>query len=397
MQKQTIRDINVAGKRVLVRVDFNVPLSDAGTVADDKRIRAALPTIRYLLEEGGTVVLMTHMGRPKGKVLPQFSLAPVAEHLRHLLGGMTVNFIDECIGERVEKRVAALSQGEIILLENLRFHAEETANDDVFAEKLSRLGEVFVNDAFGTAHRAHASTVGVTSHFDQRVGGFLMEKELDYLSRLLEKPERPFVALLGGGKISGKIDVIRNLSGKTDSIMIGGGMAGTFFASRGWQIGDSLVEEDRIETARMLIAEVGEDKMLLPEDVVVASAFREDAETKVVPADQVEEGWRIMDIGPATVERFAMEIEACGTLFWNGPMGVFEMAPFAGGTRALAEAAARATDSGAVTVIGGGDTARAIREGDLEDRITHVSTGGGASLEFVEGRELPGVSALTDR
>ncbi len=396
MLKQTIRDVDVTGKRVLVRVDFNVPLSDAGTVADDKRIRAALPTIRHIFERGGKAVLITHMGRPKGKVVPEYSLAPVAEHLRHLLGGRTVNFIDECVGDRVENRVNALADGEIILLENLRFHAAETENDASFAESLSRLGDLFVNDAFGTAHRAHASTVGVTRYFEKCVGGFLMEKELDYLSRLLEKPESPFVALLGGGKISGKIDVIRNLADRTDRILIGGGMAATFFAALGLEIGDSLLEEDRIPTAEMLLSEVGDRKMLLPGDVVVASAFQENAEIKVVPSDQIEPGWRIMDIGPAAVERFSSEIQASRTFFWNGPVGVFEMPAFSRGTRALAEAAARATESGSVTVIGGGDTARAIREGDLEEKITHVSTGGGASLEFVEGRELPGVAALTD-
>ncbi len=396
MKKLTLRDLDVKEKRVLVRVDFNVPLSDAGTVADDKRIRAALPTIRHIYEAGGTAILMTHLGRPKGKVLPELSLAPVAEHLRHLLGGRTVNFIDATVGERVEKRIGALAPGEIILLENLRFHEGETANDPDFAAALARLGDVYVNDAFGTAHRAHASTVGVTRHFERCAGGFLMEKELDYLSRLLEKPESPFVALLGGAKISGKIDVIRNLAGRTDTILIGGGMAGTFFAARGWAIGDSLVEEEKINVARALLSDIGEEKMLLPVDVVVASAFRENAARRVVAPEKIEPGWRIMDIGPASVELYAAKIVEGRTVFWNGPMGVFEMPPFSTGTRALAEATARATDGGAVTVIGGGDTARAVREEDLEERITHVSTGGGASLEFVEGRELPGVAALTD-
>ncbi len=396
MQKKTVRDIQVKGKRVLVRVDFNVPLSDAGSVADDKRIRAALPTIKYLYEGGARVVLITHLGRPKGERIPSLSLAPVAEHLRHLLGGRTVHFIDETIGERVEKRVEALAEGDIILLENVRFHSEETANDPAFAEALARLGDCYVNDAFGTAHRAHASTAGITSYFDENVAGFLMEKEIDYLSRLLDKAESPFVAVLGGAKISGKIDVIRNLESRVDRLMVGGGMIGTFFQAMGLEIGDSLVEPDRLDVARDILGDLGEDKLLLPTDVVIASAFENSAATQVVAVDAIEKGWRIMDIGPATVERFSAEIQAARTLFWNGPMGVFEMPNFGIGTRALAESAARATDKGAVTVIGGGDTARAIREGDFEDRISHVSTGGGASLEFIEGRELPGVASLTD-
>ncbi len=397
MKKMTIRDASLQGKRVLVRVDFNVPLSDAGTVADDKRIRAALPTIRYICEAGATCVLMTHLGRPDGRIVPELSLAPVAEHLRNLLGGQTVHFIDACVGERVEKRISGLGPGEVILLENLRFHEEETANDPAFAKQLARLGDIFVNDAFGTAHRAHASTAGVTRYFDLNLAGFLMEKEIDYLSNLLEAPMSPFVALLGGAKISGKIDVIRSLSERVDRLLLGGGMVGTFYAAQGKEIGDSLVEEERFDVARAILAEVGADRLLLPTDAVIASAFEVNAERRIVSIDEIEPGWRMLDIGPETVKRYAAEIRSARTVFWNGPMGVFEMEPFAKGTRALAEAAAEATDGGAVTVIGGGDTARAIGEQGLEERITHVSTGGGASLEFVEGRALPGVVSLTDR
>lgn len=397
MKKMTIRDAPLRGKRVLVRVDFNVPLSDAGTVADDKRIRAAIPTIRHICDEGATCVLITHLGRPGGRARPELSLAPVAEHLRNLLGGQTVHFIDACVGKRVEEWIAGLGPGEVLLLENLRFHAEETENDPAFAARLARLGDVFVNDAFGTAHRAHASTAGVTQHFELNLAGFLMEKEIDYLGNLMESPRSPFVALLGGAKISGKIDVIRSLSERVDRLLLGGGMVGTFYAAQGKEIGDSLVEEDRFDVARAVLSEVGVDRMLLPTDAVIASAFDANAERRIVSIDAIEPGWRMLDIGPETVERFASEIKGAQTVFWNGPMGVFEMEPFAKGTQALAEAAASATDRGAVTVIGGGDTARAIGEQGLEDRITHVSTGGGASLEFVEGRELPGVVSLTDR
>ncbi|MBN1825659.1 MAG: phosphoglycerate kinase [Candidatus Eisenbacteria bacterium] len=396
MKKRTLRDVDVLDRRVLMRVDFNVPLLEDRTVADDGRIRAAIPSIRYVSDQGGTVVLMSHLGRPKGTVKPELSLRPVAERLGELLGA-PVRFFEECVGPEIEKRVAELPMGEVVLLENLRFHAEETGNDPAFAAALARLGDVYVNDAFGTAHRAHASTVGVTAHFTVRAAGFLMEKEIDYLSRLLESPEHPFTAVLGGAKISGKIDVIRNLAGRVDRLLIGGGMAGTFYAAKGWETGDSLVEEDRIEVARDLLAALGEEKLVLPGDGVAASAFAEDAERRIVAADRLEKGWRFLDIGPETVKRYAAELEKSRTVFWNGPMGVFEMEPFAAGTRALAEAMARATEAGAVTVVGGGDSARAVREAGAADRVTHVSTGGGASLEFVEGKELPGVTALTDR
>ena len=396
MKKQTLRDVDVNGKKVLMRVDFNVPLTEDRKVADDKRIRAALPSIQYVLDNGGTVILMTHLGRPKGEVKSEYSLAPVAEHLGRLLD-RAIHFLDDCVGERIEKRIGTLPVGEIALLENLRFHAGETKNDSDFSAALARLGDVYVNDAFGTAHRAHASTAGVASHFSVRAAGFLMEKEIDYFSRLLEKPRRPFVAILGGAKISGKIDVIRNLADRVDRLLVGGGMAGTFFAAKGFEIGDSLLEKDRVEIARSILKEIGEEKLLLPVDAVVADDYKEDAQTRVVPVDRVEEGWRILDIGPETIRLFTKEIESAGTVFWNGPMGVFEMKPFSKGTFSLADSLASVTDGGTVTVVGGGDSARAIMESGLEERISHVSTGGGASLEFMEGIELPGVTALADK
>jgi len=394
MTKKTLRDVDLKKKKVLMRVDFNVPLGEDGTVANDKRIRAALPSIRYILAEGGSLVLMSHLGRPKGKVDPALSLQPVALHLGRLLEGTEIRFTGACVGEKAEAAAASLPAGAVLLLENLRFHEEERENDARFAASLAKLGDVYVNDAFGTAHRAHASTAGVAANFPIRVAGFLMEKEIDYFSRLLESPDRPFVAVLGGAKISGKIDVIRNLSGLVDRLLVGGGMCGTFFAAKGLEIGDSLVEEDRIDMAKSLLAEVGEEKLLLPVDAVVADAFDEKAETKIVPVDSVEKGWRILDIGPETEKLFVAEVGSAKTIFWNGPMGVFEMEPFAGGTRRLAKAMADATGAGAVTVIGGGDTVRALHEAGEEDRVSHVSTGGGASLEFMEGKKLPGIVAL---
>ncbi|MBM3321465.1 MAG: phosphoglycerate kinase [Candidatus Eisenbacteria bacterium] len=397
MKKMTLHDADVRGKRVLMRVDFNVPMGKDGTVANDERIRASLPSIRYVLDRGGSLVLMSHLGRPKGKVDPVFSLAPVAKHLAGLLPGAAVRFAEDCVGEKAETAAGSLRSGEVLLLENLRFHAEEEKNDRAFAARLASLGEVYVNDAFGTAHRAHASTAGVTAHFPVRAAGLLMEKEIDYLSRLLENPQRPFVAVLGGAKISGKIDVIRNLAGTVDRLLIGGGMCGTFFAARGLEIGDSLLEEDRIGMARELLESDGARKMLLPRDALVADRLEEDAETRVVPVGDVEKGWRIADIGPETAAAFAAEIGSARTVFWNGPMGVFEMKPFARGTESLARALAEATERGAVTVVGGGDTVRALHEAGVASRVSHVSTGGGASLEFVEGKELPGIAALSDR
>jgi len=390
LKKQTVRDVDVRGKRVLVRVDFNVPLAE-GQVTDDTRIRAALPTIRYLLDHDARVILCSHLGRPKGKVKPEFSLGPVARRLEELLD-RPVRLLSDCVGPEVEAAVGTMRPGDVVLLENLRFHPEEEANDPAFAAALARLGDLFVNDAFGSAHRAHASTEGVT-HYLPAVAGFLMERELDFLGRALESPERPFVAILGGAKVSDKIGVVENLLGRADTLLIGGGMANTFFKAQGYQMGQSLVEDEKLDLARDLLARAG-DKLVLPVDVVVADDFAADASFQVVPVEAVPEGWRIMDIGPKTVELFKGRLANARTVVWNGPMGVFEFAPFAQGTMALARALA---ELDATTIIGGGDSAAAVEQAGVADRVTHVSTGGGASLEFLEGRTLPGVAALLDR
>ena len=390
MRKKTIRDVDVKGKRVLVRVDFNVPLAD-GKVADDRRIRAALPTIQYLLDHGAAVILMSHLGRPKGKVVPELRMDPVAERLSQLLG-QSVRKLDDCIGPEVEAAVRAMKPGDVILLENTRFHPEERKNDPEFARKLASLADLFVNDAFGTAHRAHASTVGVARYLPA-VAGFLMERELRFLGQALESPERPFVALLGGAKISDKIGVIRNLLSKVDALLIGGGMANTFFKAQGYKVGDSLVEDEAIDTAKGLLDEAG-DKLILPVDVVIADKVAPDAAVKTIKVGDVPAGWRILDIGPETVEFFKGKLQGARTVVWNGPMGVFEVEPFAKGTFAIAEALAEL--EGATVIVGGGDSAAAVEKAGVADRITHVSTGGGASLEFLEGKELPGVAALED-
>ncbi|NPA92876.1 MAG: phosphoglycerate kinase [Chloroflexi bacterium] len=388
--KKTVRDVDVTGKKVLVRVDFNVPLKE-GAVADDTRIRAAIPTIEYLLQHGAAVVLMSHLGRPKGKRVPELSLRPVATHLSHLLG-MPVVFAEDCIGEPAERTKAALKPGEVLLLENTRFHPEEKKNDPEFARQLASGCDLFVNDAFGSAHRAHASTVGVAQYLPA-VAGFLMEKELRYLGQTLENPERPFVSILGGAKISDKIGVIRNLLTKADRILIGGGMANTFFAAQGYRMGKSLVEADAVETAKALLADAG-DKLQLPVDLVIADAFAEDAQRRIVPVGDIPDGWMALDIGPKTVEAFAETIHGARTVVWNGPMGVFEMPPFAKGTFGVAKAVA---ESGAVSIVGGGDSVAAIKQSGLADKITHLSTGGGASLEMLEGKVLPGVAVLEDK
>lgn len=388
MALMTVRDVDVKGKRVFVRVDFNVPLED-GRITDDTRIRAAVPTIRYLVEEGAVAVLASHLGRPKGKRNEAYSLAPCARRLSELLGRPVV-FAPDCIGEEVEKLVAAQPPGSVVLLENVRFYAEEEKNDPEFAAKLARLGEIFVNDAFGTAHRAHASTRGVADHMAVRVAGFLMQKEVDTMGKALSDPERPFVAVIGGAKVSDKIMVIENLLTKVDRLIIGGGMANTFLRARGLATGKSLVEEDRVETAKALLAKGG-DKILLPSDLVVAAEFKAEAEQRVVPADAVPDGWMALDIGPESARAFAEVIRAARTVVWNGPMGVFEMEPFARGTFAVAQAMA---DCEGVTIVGGGDSVAAVEAAGLADRMTHVSTGGGASLEFLEGKELPGVACL---
>ncbi|MEN3000217.1 MAG: phosphoglycerate kinase [Armatimonadota bacterium] len=387
--KKTVRDIEVAGKRVLVRVDFNVPMQN-GQITDDRRIRESLPTIQYLLERGAKVILMSHLGRPKGRRDPQYSLRPVAERLSQLLG-RPVRFVEDCVGEAVEQAVQSLAPGEVALLENLRFHPEEEANDPAFAQALARLGEVYVNDAFGSAHRAHASTEGV-AHYLPAVAGLLMEKELRYLGNALTNPERPFVAILGGAKVHDKIGVIQNLLPKVDRLLIGGGMAFTFLKAQGYEIGRSLLDEANLEFARQVLQEAG-DKIMLPVDVVVASEPRADAPATVVPVEQIPPDQMGLDVGPQTVARFREVIQTARTVVWNGPLGVFELPPFAEGTRQVLQAVA---ESGAVSILGGGDTAAAAEQLGFADRITHISTGGGASLEFLEGRTLPGVAVLIE-
>jgi phosphoglycerate kinase len=398
MAKMTVNDLNVKGKRVLMRVDFNVPLQ-GGKVVNDNRIRAALPTIRKIVQDGGRLVLMSHLGRPKGERNPAMSLAPCAPVLSGLLG-RPVAFADDCIGEAVESAVAALADGEILLLENLRYHEAETRNNLDFAARLARLGDVYVNDAFGTAHRAHASTEGVTHYLEVCAAGLLMVKELDYLGRLLKNPAKPFVAVLGGAKISGKIDVIANLLPRVDRILIGGGMAFTFYKAKGFEIGASLLEEDRLGLARELLASAG-DKLVLPPDCVVAEtvdfAARTVGELRTVDADAIPAGWRGLDIGPKSLAAFEAVLAPARTVVWNGPMGVFEIPQTAEGTYAVARMLADATAGGAVTVIGGGDSAAAVAKAGVEDKVSHVSTGGGASLEFLEGKVLPGVAALSDK
>jgi phosphoglycerate kinase len=387
MNKQTIRDIDVHGKRVLVRVDFNVPLKE-GTVADDVRIRAALPTLNYLLDQGAALILCSHLGRPKGKVAPELKMDPVAARLSELLG-RPVKKLDDCVGPEVEAAAKAMRPGDVILLENTRFHPEETANDPEFARQMASLAEMYVNDAFGTAHRAHASTVGVAQYLPA-VAGFLMEKELAFLSQATENPVHPYIAILGGAKISDKIGVIESLLRQCDRLLIGGGMANTFFKALGFEVGDSLVEEDAVSTAQSLLEDAG-GQLVLPVDVVIADAFDNDANSQVVAPNEVSAGWRILDIGPKTISTFESALGGAKTVVWNGPLGVFEMPNFARGTFAVAELLARVD---ATTIIGGGDSAAAVKQAGLADKMAHVSTGGGASLEFLEGKVLPGVAAL---
>jgi phosphoglycerate kinase len=388
--KKTVRDIDLNGRRVLVRVDFNVPL-DEGAVADDTRILAALPTLSYLTAQNTRVVLCSHLGRPKGKVVPELSLRPVAERLSTLLE-RPVGFVTDCIGSEVRDAVKELSRGDILLLENTRFHPQERANDPDFAAELASLGDVFVNDAFGSAHRAHASTEGVAHHLPA-VAGFLMEKELIYLGKALEEPAHPFIAILGGVKILDKIGVVERLLSLADRLLIGGAMASTFLAAGGYDLAESLVEEQALEIASELFRRAGDD-ILLPTDLVAADAFAADAEKKVVLVSDFPPGWRAMDIGPETTANFKQALDGARLVVWNGPMGVFEFAPFATGTTAVAKAVA---ECGAMTIVGGGDSAAAVRLAGLADQIDHVSTGGGASLEFIEGKKLPGVEALIDR
>lgn len=392
MNKKTIKDVDVKGKRVLVRVDFNVPM-EGGQISDDRRIRAALPTIQYLLAQGAGVILMSHFGRPKSGPEAKYSLKPAAAHLEKLLG-RPVKMLADCIGPEVEAAVKAMQPGDVTVLENTRFYKEEEKNEPAFAAKLAALGEVYVNDAFGSAHRAHASTEGVTKTLRPAVAGFLMEKELEYLGGALENPVLPFLAIMGGAKISDKIAVIENLLAKVDSLLIGGGMANTFFAAQGLSVGKSLVEAEAVDTAKKLLAEHAE-KLVLPVDCVVATEFKADAEAKTVPVDEVPDGWMILDIGPATIAHFSNRLAAAKTVVWNGPMGVFEFPRFAEGTFAVARALAGLKD--AITIIGGGDSAAAVEQSGLADKMSHISTGGGASLEFLEGKVLPGVAALDDK
>jgi phosphoglycerate kinase len=399
MAKKTVKDVRIAGQRVLVRVDYNVPLDDAQRITDDNRIQASLPTLNYLLEQGAALVLMSHLGRPKGKPVPAMSLAPVATRLSQVLG-RPVELAPDCVGPAVERMARGLQPGQVLLLENLRFHAEEEANDPAFAAQLAALGEVYVNDAFGTAHRAHASTEGVIHHLPVAVSGFLMEKEIQYLGEAVTAPERPFVAVLGGAKISGKIEVIENLLDRVDALIIGGGMAYTFFKGMGLEIGASLLEQDAVEVGRGVMEKARQKgkELLLPVDCVVADRFAADAATQVVRRDAIPAGWQGVDIGPETCRLFGHKVASARTVVWNGPLGVFEMTPFAAGTRAVAEALAGATrDRGTLSIIGGGDTAAAIAQFGLADRMTHISTGGGASLECLGGLVLPGVAALNDR
>lgn len=415
MNKLTIRDLDVQGKRVLMRVDFNVPVKD-GKVTDDTRITAALPSINYVLENGGSLVLMSHCGRPKGKKNPEFTLKPAADRLAELVTAK-VTLAPDVIGPEVKTLVDGLKAGEILVLENVRFYAEEEgkaklADDatdeekaaakaemkkkqDAFAKELASYGDVYVSDAFGTAHRAHASMVGVTKYIDQCAAGFLLEKEIEYLGKVLEAPEKPFVAIIGGAKISGKIDVVTNLMDKCDAILIGGGMAYTFYKAKGLSIGGSLVEEDKIELAGQILAEAEAKgvKLMLPVDNIAADKFSAEAATKVV-GENIEDGWMALDIGPKTIELYSAEIAGAKTVVWNGPMGCFEMAPFAKGTFSICQAVA---DSDSVSIIGGGDSVAAVNKSGLADKMSHVSTGGGASLEFMEGKQLPGIVALTDK
>ncbi|MBR0428311.1 MAG: phosphoglycerate kinase [Clostridia bacterium] len=395
MNKKTVKDIDLKEKKVLVRCDFNVPMDENRNITDNRRIVAALPTIKYLLEQNCKIVLCSHLGRPKGEFKPEFSLAPVAKELSKQLN-MDVVMAKDVIGEDATKKAKKLKNGEILLLENLRFHREETDNDPEFAKKLASYGEIFVNDAFGTAHRAHASTEGVTKYLPA-VSGFLIEKELEFLGNALENPKRPYVAILGGAKVSDKIGVIDSLLEKVDTLMIGGAMAYTFFKAQGYSVGDSLCEEDKCDLALELMAKAKEKgvKMVLPIDTKIGKEYKPDTESKTVAWTDIPDGWQGFDIGEKTIEMFRKELNGAKTIVWNGPLGLFEFDQFAVGTDAIAHKLANLND--AITIVGGGDSAAAVEKAGLADKISHVSTGGGASLEFLEGKKLPGIEALLDK
>jgi len=397
MKKLSIDKIDLKDKKVLVRVDFNVPLDEKLNVTNDNRIVESLPTIKKIIDSGGKAILMSHLGRPKGERKTEFSLKPAADRLSKLLG-KEVKLAPDCIGPETENIVNEMKSGDVILLENVRFHKEEEKNDPEFAKKLSKLGDVYINDAFGSAHRAHASTEGVTKYINSCAAGYLMQKELDYLGEALTQPKRPYCAILGGAKISGKIDVINNLIVKVDILIVGGGMAFTFFKAQGKEIGKSLLEKEKLDLAKELLEKVKSSKMkfLLPVDIVAADEFKNDSPSITVDIDNIPADKMGLDIGPKSIKLFSDELMKSKTIVWNGPMGVFEMDKFAKGTFAIAETLAKATEDGATTVIGGGDSAAAITNAGLKDKVSHVSTGGGASLEFLEGKVLPGVAALTD-
>lgn len=396
MHKKTIRDIDVKGKKVFVRVDFNVPMDEQQNITNDTRIRATVPTIRHLLDGGAAVILACHVGRPTETREPKFSTKPIVARLSELLGH-EVKWAPDCVGPEAEKAAAALKPGEVLLLENLRYHKEEKKNDPAFAKQLAALADIAVDDAFGVAHRAHASNVGITSYLET-VAGFLMEKEINYIGKTLEAPKHPFVAIIGGAKVSDKIGVIENMIDKVDTIIIGGGMAHTFDASKGYPIGDSLCERDKIGLAKELLekAEKKGVKVVLPVDVVIADKFAADADTKTVDVDKIPDGWQALDSGAKTSEEYVKALQGAKTVIWNGPMGVFEFDAFAKGTEAVAHAVAEATKRGAVSIVGGGDSIAALKKTGLSDRISHISTGGGATLELLEGKVLPGIAALAD-
>ncbi len=398
-RKTFFEDLNFRGQRVLTRVDFNVPLDAKQRVTDNNRVRQALSTIRRIVEQGGRAVLMSHLGRPGGEQVPELSLRPVAEELSRLLGA-SVTLAPDCVGAEVEAQVQALQDGEVLLLENLRYHKAETKNDPEFCRQLAKLGDVYVNDAFGTAHRAHASTAGVVKFLPIAALGYLIRKELDFLGGLLENPRQPYVAVLGGAKISDKLKVIENLMERVQALVIGGGMANTFLAAQGFALGDSLVDDESLDLAAGLVEQARNRgvQLHLPTDGVLAQALKADVETKTVALpDGVPEGWKLLDIGPQTLAAYKSVVQNAKTVFWNGPLGVFEILPFAAGTVGVAQALAQATAGGAVTVVGGGDSAAAVQQSGLDEHVSHISTGGGASLEFLEGRELPGVTVIPDR